>query len=220
MILVVDGFNLIYKFPDMEILMYDDNFIKFIEYFIDDFYCYIILELADGDLNDYLNKNILTEDNIKLIFKNILSAIKKLHQIDIIHLDIKLNNILYIIKDNTIQIKIADFGNSVYKFYPNQNCSIQFTPEYAAPEISKIINNKTDIYALGFLLYKLLTEFIAYDELSLNNKFVSKKKNLHEFHKNWDKISYNARDLINKMLDNNYNARPDIYNCLNYKWFR
>lgn len=213
----------------LQVLQFDNDFIKLYEYFVDEFNYYLIFELADGDLTTYFDKNILYENDVKLIFLKILNAIKKLHQINIFHLDIKPNNILYVIKNNEIQIKIADFGNSVWNFnlnsnlYPNiiKNNLLTFTPEYVAPEFLNIICNKNDIYSLGYMLYKLMMEKISYTFV-VNNKISLYKfnKDLCEFHENWNKISYDVRDLIKLMINNNFESRPDIYKCLNHQWFK
>lgn len=204
----------------MEILKYDDDFIKLHEYFIDMFYYYIILELADGNILTYIKNNVVFEKDIKEIFVKILNSMKKLHDINIIHLDIKPDNILYVMKENKINIKICDFGNSVYNHNYYSNFTIDYSPEYVSPElINNIINNKNDIYSLGYILYKLLMEEIIYIDNKYSNLFHYKKKHLYEFHVNWNKISHNAKDLIKQMLNNNYKLRPDINKCLNHKWF-
>ena len=206
----------------MDILKYDEDFIKLHEYFIDTFFCYIILELADGNILNYIKNNVVFEKDIKEIFMKILNSIKKLHEINIIHLDIKPDNILYVMKENKINIKICDFGNSVYNYNYNSNLTIDYTPEYASPELQKnIINKKNDIYSLGYILYKLLMDEIMYIDIKYNNFFDFKKtySHLYEFHVNWSKISRNAKDLIKQMINKNYKLRPDINKCLNHKWF-
>lgn len=205
----------------LEMLKFDDDFIKLYEYFVDEFYYWLILELADGVLINYFDNNNLYENDVKIIFKKILNSIKKLHQIDIIHLDIKPNNILYVIKENKIKIKISDFGNSVYNydFIDNNN----FTPEYSAPEVfTNIISSKNDIYSLGYMFYKLLMEKIAYDDVIKNKILFNNKynKKLHEYHKNWNKISYNAKDFINNMIITDFKLRPDINKCIKHKWLK
>ena len=204
----------------LEILKNDDDFIKLHEYYMDMFYYYIILELADGNILNYVKNNIVYEKNIKEIFFKILNSVKKLHNVNIIHLDIKLDNILYVIKENKINIKISDFGNSVYNYNYYSNIKIDYTPEYASPELlNNIITNKNDIYSLGYILYKLLMEEITYVNIKFITLFYYKKTYIYEFHINWDKISHDAKHLIKHMINNDYKLRPDINKCLNHKWF-
>lgn len=204
----------------MELIKYDDDFIKLHEYFIDIFYYYIIFELAYGNILDYIKQNVIFENDIKNIFLQILCSIKKLHEKNIIHLDIKPDNILYIIKDDKIKVKISDFGNSVYN-YNNyvKNIFINYTPEYSSPELfNNVINCRNDVYSIGYSLYKLLMEEINYTNIN-NNSLFNKKKHLYQFHKNWDKISFDAKDLINQMINHRHNLRPNINKCLKHKWF-
>jgi serine/threonine protein kinase len=133
---------------------------------------YFVMELVRGiKITDYCDENNLsTEDRLKL-FTQVCQAIQHAHQKGIIHRDIKPSNILVTISEPGAagRPKVIDFG--IAKATSGQRLTDktvftafeQFigTPAYMSPEQAMMtgldIDTRTDIYALGVLLYKLLT---------------------------------------------------------------
>ena len=128
---------------------------------------HLVQEYVDGQtLDEYINNvtgPIQTLKAIK-IFKNILSAIGYAHNKKIalsgyegvLHLDIKPGNILI---SNNGKVKIIDYGISQGN---NQKRAekVMGSPMYMAPEqldISKKLDKRTDVYALGILLHQMIT---------------------------------------------------------------
>jgi eukaryotic-like serine/threonine-protein kinase len=127
---------------------------------------YLILEYVEGDQIDrYCDLHQLELRARVLLFLDVLEAVAKAHANLIVHRDLKPSNILV---RNDGQVKLLDFG--IAKLIEvDQGAAMQtaltlvggqaLTPEYAAPEQLKgeAITTATDIYALGVLLYLLLT---------------------------------------------------------------
>jgi len=117
------------------------------------------------------------------------TALAYLHASEIIHRDVKTNNILL---DNTFCVKVADFGLS--KLFPNDVTHVstapQGTPGYMDPEYHQCyrLTNKSDVYSFGVVLVELISSMPAVDmsrdkdEINLGNLAVRKiqKSKIHE----------------------------------------
>jgi len=117
------------------------------------------------------------------------SALVYLHATDIIHRDVKTNNILL---DNHFSVKVADFGLS--RLFPNHVTHIstapQGTPGYVDPEYHLYyqLTDKSDVFSFGVVLIELISSMPAVDitrhrqEINLSNMAIKKIQNgtLHE----------------------------------------
>jgi calcium-dependent protein kinase len=96
--------------------------------------------------------------------KQLFSALTYMHSLDIIHRDIKLDNIVFIDRidneiDEPVAIKIIDFGTAVHsKHKILQNYPVTGTLSYLAPEVLKgTLTEKSDIWSSAVLMVILLT---------------------------------------------------------------
>ena len=131
---------------------------------------YIISELLDnkGCLHSYLvNNNLGYLDRLN-IFNSILEAVKELHDIDIVHSDLKTENMVYYYdyKNNTNYVKLIDF-NTTYNMNDIDEIDIPFihgTYGYCAIEQHKNkLTKKSDIYSLGVILLELILNYDLWD---------------------------------------------------------
>ena len=134
---------------------------------------YILMEFCAGqNLRDFININIknnelIEEDILYNIIKQICIGIKEIHNKNIIHRDLKPENIFMNEKN---EIKIGDFGISKQynpnKEYINTKYKVG-SVEYMSPEIRKkgIYNEKTDMYSLGCIIYELFHLSKYYDDI-------------------------------------------------------
>ena len=107
---------------DLLIQMDHPNIIKLYEVFIDKTFVYLIMEECQGgELLDRLiskmeNKVSFTEEEVKRIFFQVMSAVCYCHKFKICHRDLKPENILFLNKSDDSPLKIIDFGLSkLYK---------------------------------------------------------------------------------------------------------
>ncbi|KAJ7345506.1 hypothetical protein JRQ81_001456 [Phrynocephalus forsythii] len=187
----------------------------------------LVLEYAAGGeifnlcLPD-LEETIHETDIIRLV-RQILEGISYLHQNNIVHLDLKPQNILLSSIYPLGDIKIVDFGMS----RKIGNCSelreIVGTPEYQAPEVLNYdpITTATDIWSVGVITYMLLTHespFVGADkqETYLNISQV----NVDYSEETFASISPLARDFIQKLLVKIPEERPTAEACLSHSWLR
>jgi serine/threonine protein kinase len=140
---------------------------------------FFVMELVRGiKLTEYCDQNKLsTEERLKL-FVLICQAIQHAHQKGIIHRDIKPSNILVTLHDGVPVPKVIDFGiaKAAQGRLTDQTLFTAFeqfigTPAYMSPEQAEMsgldVDTRSDIYALGVLLYELLTGKTPFDTQEL-----------------------------------------------------
>lgn len=114
------------------------NVVKIIEYYESVNSLYIITEYLDGgELFEKIeHKEFLKENQIKKLMRQILRAVAYLHRLGFIHRDLKPENILFEkLDDDSINLKLIDFGTS-RKIVKDEMLKIRMgTPYYIAPEV-------------------------------------------------------------------------------------
>ena len=211
------------------------NITKILEMFEDEKYILIIMEYINGgNLFSFVKKRRkLTEKISKFLFKQIILGIKNIHSKNIVHRDIKLENIL-IDLNNTI--KICDFGIGRILSSPDELLHDQCgTPMYMAPEILLCTKEKgykgfpVDIWSAGIALYIMLSGALPFSVKNENDSFLdgnnNKKKNIalkkaiiNNNPKKIEKISNNARDLLHGLLNKDPSQRLTCDEILSHPW--
>ena len=130
-----------------------------------DFGHYIVMEYIDGvSLSDFLyNHESIDQERAVNFTIQILKALNIAHKASILHRDIKAENIL-ITQDD--QVKVLDFGIARVTKQDNltKNGEILGTIDYMAPEqmLGDDIDERCDLYAVGMVLYQLLTRVLPF----------------------------------------------------------
>ena len=189
----------------------------------------LVIEYCNGgNLEDLLkkyfeeNKKPLTEEIVQYIMRQVINAVKYLHQKKIMHRNLKLTNILINYeneedkKNNNImkgKIKIADFALSAHLEKGNFESRSCGTPNYTAPEIflktqsERKYNEKIDIWSLGIICYQLLIGKFLFEAVSL--RILKEKLNQGDYFVPIT-LSKEAISFLNCMLQNDPNKR---YSC-------
>ena len=119
---------------------------------------YIVMRyMAGGSLDDRLKKEESKLTEIAHMFKRIADALDAAHARKIIHRDVKPSNFLF---DSTGEIFLSDFGIAKSKpFTDDDGTWLVGTPAFMSPEQIKgdAVDGRSDVYALGIVLYRLLT---------------------------------------------------------------
>lgn len=115
--------------------------------------------MAGGSLADR-PEDRFSEQICKVLAYQLLSALHYLHDLDILHLDIKPCNILRVSKEKfDFRVKLADFGLSKWVSEFSKAATVCGTKLYQAPEMltagRKAYTTKVDIWSLGATLFKL-----------------------------------------------------------------
>jgi calcium-dependent protein kinase len=173
-------------------------------------------------------KNQLSETQIAVIFKQLLSGLAYLHSHNIVHRDLKLENIL--IKEiekskktgeELFKIKIIDFGTARIFDKKRKPQSIVGSSYYIAPEVLKQRYNKEcDLWSVGVILYMFIVGHAPFDgcddeEITGNiQRGVYKKDD-----KRWKKASKEVKDLIQRLLIYQPKKRLTAIQALKHPWF-
>ncbi|NWR68874.1 NEK1 kinase, partial [Centropus unirufus] len=192
------------------------NIVLYRESFEENGCLYIVMDYCEGgDLFKRINaqKGILfSEDQILDWFVQICLALKHIHDRKILHRDIKSQNI-FLTKDGTIQL--GDFGIArVLNSTAELARTCIGTPYYLSPEIcqNKPYNNKSDIWALGCVLYEMCTLKHAFEAGNMKNlvlKIISGPFPPVSTH-----YSYDLRNLLSQLFKRNPRNRPSVNSIL------
>ena len=201
--------------------------VKFYKSFKKNQNIYIIMEYCDnGDLCTFLsrmkkhriNENYyLDEDDVWKLFIQMSIGLYYIHSKKIIHRDIKTLNIFL---TKNYDAKIGDLG--VAKILENTNHAMTFigTPYYVSPEMcrNKPYNEKSDIWALGCILYELLTfnhPFTATNQAALFIKILNNKYNPFP-----PGVPEDLKLMVDFILQKDYEVRPSMEDIITSNSFQ
>ncbi|XP_069490538.1 serine/threonine-protein kinase 17A-like [Ambystoma mexicanum] len=162
-----------------------------------------------------------TEKDVIRLIKQILNGVSYLHKNNVVHLDLKPQNILLTNSNPLGDIRIVDFGLSRQVDNMKEVREILGTPEYVAPEILNYepISTATDMWSIGVLTYVMLTgesPFLGGDkqETFLNIS----QLNIHYGPDVFEGITDLAVDFIKSLLIKNPRKRAKAEQCLRHPW--
>jgi len=183
----------------------------------------LVMDLVTGGelFEKVVEDEFISEIEVSYYMKQILEGIQHMHQREVLHLDLKPENIM-LIRPESKQIKLIDFGLA-RKYNPKENLKVMFgTPEFVAPEVIKYerITPATDLWSVGVIAYILmsgLSPFMGDTEAeTLTNVQLA----------DWDfddpvfdEISEEAKDFISCLLVLRASKRNTVDQCLKHRWF-
>ncbi|KAI1457383.1 checkpoint kinase 2-like protein [Annulohypoxylon moriforme] len=190
---------------------------------------YLVLELApEGELFNYIvMKQKLSEAETRKLFIQLFQGIKYLHDRNIVHRDVKPENIL--LTDKDLHVKLADFGLAKIIGEESFTTTLCGTPSYVAPEILAEVKHRkytkaVDIWSLGVVLYICLCGFPPFSDELYSREFpytLSQQIKSGRFDypsPYWDSVGDPALDLIDRMLIVEPEKRFTIDQCLTHPW--
>ena len=205
------------------------NIVKIIEFYSTENAYYIITDYCpSGELFNQIN-NSYNEFQLAVLFYQIFSGLYYLHTNNIIHRDLKLENILLseIEKDyksnlKYFWIKIIDFGTSKIFSKHRKEKSIVGSSYYIAPEVlNQCYNEKCDTWSVGVILYMLICgkpPFDGEDDFKIIDKIKIGK--FDDQNKRLLNSSEEVQDLVHKLLNVNIKKRLSAHEALGHPWFK
>jgi serine/threonine protein kinase len=173
-------------------------------------FVYVVMEYcAGGDLEAYVKRGKVSEALAKRWLGNLLDAFATLHQLKVLHRDLKLANILLSETDDSVAVaKVADFGFARFASETSLAETMLGTPMFMAPEIlgRTPYNYKVDVWSLGVIAYEIMVGRQIFVVYSMEELIEAQKRPI-EFPANCG-LSDDAKSLIVLMLKYRPSDRP------------
>ena len=205
------------------------NIVRIYEFYESENDYYLINEFCNGgELYNYINKNKLNEQQLSIIFYQVFSGLCYLHENDVLHRDMKPENILIskkeidlLTNEEYFWIQIIDFDCAKIFEQNKKDNSIVGSIYYLAPEVlNREYNEKCDTWSVGVILYMFLVGKPPFN--GLNNDEIMNSIKTKEYDENNEKLiqaSPEVRDLIKGLLNKNTDERFSAKQALNHQWF-
>ena len=186
--------------------------VRVMEVFQNRFYVQMIMEKhGEMDLFEFIDRNpIMDESLASVIFRQIVAAVDFLHSREILHRDIKDENIII---DQKFSCKLIDFGSATF-YKPGQLFNTFYgTMEYCSPEVLKGFpyeGPELEMWSLGVLLY-----IIMFGENPFFNAEDTMRAQLHPPHND---ASQSCWDLIQSSLEPDPKKRASLWYIKEHSW--
>ncbi|XP_015206097.1 serine/threonine-protein kinase D1 isoform X7 [Lepisosteus oculatus] len=185
---------------------------------------FVVMEKLHGDMLEMIlssEKGRLPERITKFLITQILVALRHLHFKNIVHCDLKPENVLLASADPFPQVKLCDFGFARIIGEKSFRRSVVGTPAYLAPEVlrNKGYNRSLDMWSVGVIIYVSLSGTFPFNE----------DEDIHDQIQNaafmyppnpWKEVSQEAIDLINNLLQVKMRKRYSVDKSLSHPWLQ
>jgi serine/threonine protein kinase len=186
---------------------------------------------AGGDLLTYVRRRgFLQEDVARVFFKQACAAVNYCHRKNIVHRDVKLDNMLLDIDGETsagVTLKLCDFGVSRLLQDPEADLMTEQcgTPAYIAPEILLGCQSQQgyrgfspDVWSLGVCLYAMLYGTVPFKANNMQDLHALIVKGKYALKKKTQEVSRELRSLLRGVLEPEVNKRLTMDGVMSHKW--
>uniref|UniRef100_A0A8C5CBJ3 calcium/calmodulin-dependent protein kinase n=1 Tax=Gadus morhua TaxID=8049 RepID=A0A8C5CBJ3_GADMO len=185
---------------------------------------YLIFDLVTGGelFEDIVAREYYSEADASHCIQQILEAVLHCHQMGVVHRDLKPENLLLASKLKGAAVKLADFGLAI-EVQSEQQAWFGFagTPGYLSPEVLRKdpYGKPVDMWACGVILYILLVGYPPFWDEDQHRLYQQIKAGAYDFPSpEWDTVTPEAKDLINKLLTINPGKRVCATDALKHPW--
>ncbi|CAF2386909.1 unnamed protein product [Rotaria sp. Silwood2] len=205
------------------------NIIKLVEEFQNELKYFLVFEyVSNGDLlKAVTTMNKYSEHDVALMLSQIASALKYLHSLQIVHRDIKLENVLMAnYPDQSVTLKLADFGFALCLTDHTHTVAARSdnlcgTPMYLAPEViqNRDYRIENDMWSLGVIAFTLLSGMAPFDGDN-DDDIMSNVTNKPIDFSLLPKISADCREALMSMLERDPTKRISASELLQHPWIK
>lgn len=215
----------------MKELKQHPNINSVIDVFEDDKNIRLISDLCSGGhLSHYIQSRVIDnpiidykghEQASSYIIKQVLDAIEHCHDKNIVHRDLKLENVLFRKNRKHLEIRLIDFDIST-KHADEDDPLTKFvgTRAYMAPEVfEKSYDKKCDIWSIGVIAYALLSGELPFSGRGDEDLEMQIKHQPTNFNSPaWEEVSKEAKDFVSMCLEKDPAMRADLSELLMHEW--
>ncbi|KAM6973634.1 serine/threonine-protein kinase D1 [Aplochiton taeniatus] len=185
---------------------------------------FVVMEKLHGDMLEMIlssEKGRLPERITKFLVTQILGALRHLHFKNIVHCDLKPENVLLASAESFPQVKLCDFGFARIIGEKSFRRSVVGTPAYLAPEVlrNKGYNRSLDMWSVGVIIYVSLSGTFPFNEDEDIHDQIQNAAFMYPPHP-WKKVSQEAIDLINNLLQVKMRKRYSVDKTLSHPWLQ
>uniref|UniRef100_A0A8C7KGY2 calcium/calmodulin-dependent protein kinase n=1 Tax=Oncorhynchus kisutch TaxID=8019 RepID=A0A8C7KGY2_ONCKI len=185
---------------------------------------YLLFDLVTGGelFEDIVAREYYSEADASHCIQQIVESVHHCHVNGIVHRDLKPENLLLASKLKGAAVKLADFGLAI-EVQGDQQAWFGFagTPGYLSPEVLRKdpYGKPVDMWACGVILYILLVGYPPFWDEDQHRLYQQIKAGAYDFPSpEWDTVTPDAKDLINKMLTINPGKRITTAEALKHPW--
>ncbi|KAM4700905.1 testis-specific serine/threonine-protein kinase 3 [Discoglossus pictus] len=180
---------------------------------------YMVMELAEGgDIFEWIVQNgAMPEERVRILFRQLVEAIRYLHSQGVAHRDLKCENAL--LDQGTL--KLTDFGFA--KLLPTSYTELTRTfcgsTAYAAPEVLQGVphdSRKGDIWSMGVVLYVMLCASLPFDDNDIPKMLWNQQRGI--ILPSHLRLSVECQDLLRRLLEPDVLLRPSIDEVSWHPW--
>uniref|UniRef100_A0A8C2ZR09 protein kinase C n=1 Tax=Cyclopterus lumpus TaxID=8103 RepID=A0A8C2ZR09_CYCLU len=185
---------------------------------------FVVMEKLHGDMLEMIlssEKGRLPERLTKFLITQILAALRHLHFKNIVHCDLKPENVLLASADPFPQVKLCDFGFARIIGEKSFRRSVVGTPAYLAPEVllNQGYNRSLDMWSVGVIMYVSLSGTFPFNEDEEINDQIHNAAFMYPPNP-WKQISNDATDLINNLLQVKMRKRYSVDKSLSHVYLQ
>ncbi|KAK8400549.1 hypothetical protein O3P69_003309 [Scylla paramamosain] len=185
---------------------------------------FVVMEKLKGDMLEMIlssERGKLSERITKFLIYQILTALKHLHSKNIVHCDLKPENVLLSTASDFPQVKLCDFGFARIIGEKSFRRSVVGTPAYLAPEVlrNKGYNRSLDMWSVGVITYVSLSGTFPFNEDEDINDQIQNAAFMYPPNP-WKEITQDAIDLITNLLQVKQRKRLTVDKSLAHIWLQ